>query len=438
MSNFFLKEGKVDYKRVFSSSLFWLILGILISLYRWKFRLVDATLWAEDGALFLQQSLQEGVCSIIMPYAGYFHTIPRIISWIVCYFPSNVISHAFVISCFLITIYVALLILRKEYEWIFPKIYHRGMLFLLILIAPGTPEAFGNLANLHWVLYLYLGLLGIRVLDYQYKWWEILLSILVVLSEGATLTLLPLFLIRLLFQVVKKYRVKYYLQELIIIVSILVMAFVNFHIRTQLSTIHIGKEKLFDVVLHSILQDFLSHPWMSQIPYQLMGAYWFIPTLYIAVIAIMLIRRYFLWKPSTLILLGFFGCIMMIPPMIAMARTIPDVFIFHGEWGNDRYAFLISVGGYIFWVWILALSFTEKQRMFIKYLWSLLMILAIVFCYRNYRYISPHHTENFWIKNAEKIDDVRKNMNTLKITIPIQPEGLTVTIGKGNQELQVE
>lgn len=39
-------------------------------------------LWAEDGVIFTSQAYSNGVASILLPYAGYLHVLPRIIAWI--------------------------------------------------------------------------------------------------------------------------------------------------------------------------------------------------------------------------------------------------------------------------------------------------------------------------------------------------------------------
>jgi hypothetical protein len=46
------------------------------------------TLWAEDGRNFLQGAIDSGpVNSLFIPYAGYLHTIPRMIAAVVELFP---------------------------------------------------------------------------------------------------------------------------------------------------------------------------------------------------------------------------------------------------------------------------------------------------------------------------------------------------------------
>ena len=56
-------------------SVFAIVLVVLI--FRRFDGFVNPQLWAEDGTVFLQQYTDIGAKSIITPYAGYLHTIPR-------------------------------------------------------------------------------------------------------------------------------------------------------------------------------------------------------------------------------------------------------------------------------------------------------------------------------------------------------------------------
>src|SRR3954469_13020568 len=38
--------------------------------------------WAEDGPVFFAQARIHGIAALVEPYAGYFHTVLRLVAWI--------------------------------------------------------------------------------------------------------------------------------------------------------------------------------------------------------------------------------------------------------------------------------------------------------------------------------------------------------------------
>ncbi|NEN06252.1 hypothetical protein G3T36_10225 [Diaminobutyricibacter tongyongensis] len=109
------------------------------------------TLWAEDGRNFLQDAVNHGpFASLAIPYAGYLHTIPRIVASVtVTFVPVAQWADAMTAgSCLVAGILAAVVYVctRDVVPWLPGRILIAG----LTVLAPLAPrEVLGNAANLH-------------------------------------------------------------------------------------------------------------------------------------------------------------------------------------------------------------------------------------------------------------------------------------------------
>jgi hypothetical protein len=158
------------------------------------------TLWAEDGRNFLQGAIDHGpLASLFIPYAGYLHTVPRLIaSAVVSWLPLadwalGMTAGACLVAGILAgAVFVAT---RALVRWLPARI----ALASLVVLAPLAPrEVLGNAANLH-SLFLF-ALFWIALARPRGRRETVGLSIVALLgalTEVQSLFLLPLLLIRL-------------------------------------------------------------------------------------------------------------------------------------------------------------------------------------------------------------------------------------------------
>lgn len=110
------------------------------------------------------------------------------------------------------------------------------MVALLFCMLPGLPEIAGNLTNLHWILLLWLGLLGIKDLPYRYTPLEYLMILLTIFSEGACIIFLPLFVARIIFHL-KDHAKALLTQEQYVISLIILSSAINYFVKVDQSSI---------------------------------------------------------------------------------------------------------------------------------------------------------------------------------------------------------
>ena len=130
-----------------------IFLGLLTALLAW-IRLpaiARDTLWAEDGRNFLQDALNLGpIESLVVPYAGYLHTFPRIVAALTVQFmPVQLFALSMTFgACLLAGIMGAIVYVCSAdvVAWIPARV----LIATLTVLAPLAPrEVLGNMANLH-------------------------------------------------------------------------------------------------------------------------------------------------------------------------------------------------------------------------------------------------------------------------------------------------
>ncbi|MFP5375279.1 MAG: hypothetical protein ACLGIO_00660 [Acidimicrobiia bacterium] len=157
------------------------------------------TVWAEDGAVFLAQVHDLGVGgSLLEPYAGYLHAVPRLIAAVVSALPLQWADTAYAALSALVTAGCAVFVFRASAAHVAGR-WARVACAAPILVSPlaGT-EVLANAANLHWFL---LSAAFWAVVWRAPSRWESAVAASVVaaaaLSDPFALALLPLAALRL-------------------------------------------------------------------------------------------------------------------------------------------------------------------------------------------------------------------------------------------------
>jgi hypothetical protein len=132
------------------------LLAALICLAKFPMRVFHGYLWAEDGAIFIRQSAESAVSAFWTPYAGYLHTIPRLIvgTWSLLADPVR-FPHGFAWTCigtyFLIA--SALFCISRRH---FPNGWRGDVgaatVGLLPFLVPQSGEIYINVTNLQWFM----------------------------------------------------------------------------------------------------------------------------------------------------------------------------------------------------------------------------------------------------------------------------------------------
>jgi len=161
-------------------------------------RLRHPTLWAEDGVIFFTQVHTLGVRSVIKPYAGYIHVIPRLVSLALLVVPLSAPPEAYEVVAVAISLAMLAAVLSPRLDWLLPSPTVRALTFLIICVLPGDWEAYGNVANLIFFGGISLAFLALSddPRSARRRVWELGLILLLGLSGPDVALVLPLFAYR--------------------------------------------------------------------------------------------------------------------------------------------------------------------------------------------------------------------------------------------------
>ena len=394
-------------------------------------RLIHARVWAEDGTVFLTQAYELGWSSLLQPYAGYFHTVPRLTALVAILFPIPAVPTLLVLINYLLFAAIISTLLKEGYRYLFPNKKYAYIAVLLLLLSPGQFSMLGNSTNLHWYLLFYLAVLGIKDIRTTNTLAEYIAAMLCIVSEGAVIILLPLFITRIVLVWKQENFWKKSCGNVFIAASILVVTVVNYTIRTGESStsMDIAHLKIFFIHLMSFV--FL-HPFVGDdaiielqkfnVPLFLLGGLAAIIAGYI---------WYKNWKKEHLLLLVLLGCACCLPVMIAMARVenanLLRSFFNYNEmiWFSFRYSFFIPAVAAVFWVFLLQFAWWGKWGGRFLLSW---IVLCQLISGQDRMIQKRYGLANDWSKRADQLEKVIKTGDPSQVKIDIYPQGWYVII----------
>jgi hypothetical protein len=111
-------------------------------------------MWAEDAAIFFAGALSvpQGVSSIVMPYAGYLHVVPRILAALFAPLPTEVTPFAYTYASAIVTAALAVFVYAAARRHFRAPVVPLLAWLQFVTLTIGYNEVANNLANLHWYL----------------------------------------------------------------------------------------------------------------------------------------------------------------------------------------------------------------------------------------------------------------------------------------------
>jgi hypothetical protein len=154
--------------------------------------------WAEDG-LFLEDRLDSGpVLSVLDPYQGYLHVLPRAVVEVAALLPLRDYAVAVTGLCCLAVGAVAALVYACSRDVLSSRTSRVALALVTVLVPTAAAEVLGNTANLHWfLLWLTPWVLLCRPRSVREGWLLGAVLLVVSLSEVQAVYFLPLLLVGL-------------------------------------------------------------------------------------------------------------------------------------------------------------------------------------------------------------------------------------------------
>ncbi|WP_188542683.1 hypothetical protein [Rhodococcoides trifolii] len=122
-------------------------LGVVLFALRGLPRLREPGLFAEDGQIFLADAHNLGLRAFLEPYAGYLHTIPRIVAAALEPLPITAAPVAYLLAAMILHLAMLTPALSPRLSALLPHAWQRAGLFLTLCVMPAVWEVYGNVAN---------------------------------------------------------------------------------------------------------------------------------------------------------------------------------------------------------------------------------------------------------------------------------------------------
>lgn len=135
-----------------------LILTVIITFCHSPGIFIYKNLPIEDGPIFFQQAQDFGIKSLLIPYAGYYHTILRLIAYFASLMP-KVIAPVIYLFFIVFIQYITVLFTYKVFK--LEDVKYGLIIALIPLLAPVEPDVYDNLTNMQWHLGYLLALLAV-------------------------------------------------------------------------------------------------------------------------------------------------------------------------------------------------------------------------------------------------------------------------------------
>lgn len=178
-----------------STITFCLCLAVLLA--RASSRLIYPEVWAEDGTIYISESLRGGFSTLLDSRLGSYHLVQRFLTLVsIKLFPLKYVPRAMAATYFVVCALVFSMFSLERFAWLVKSSLTRILFCAALCMAPGLHEMLGNLANLNWILFFGLGLILLQ--DPRSHLGALALSSVtaIVLSTGTFILLLPLALWR--------------------------------------------------------------------------------------------------------------------------------------------------------------------------------------------------------------------------------------------------
>jgi hypothetical protein len=383
----------------------------IISIRTYK-RFLLPEIWAEDGAVFLQDAYNMSpVKSLFGVYAGYVHMIPRLFSYFLVLLPVSIIPYVLFLFCFVITGLTLSYFLREEFSYLAPSVPLRGLLCALLAFSLPFNEVFGNICNLQWFLNIFLVFFALSDVKYKHKKWQIAVYALSIFSSGFFPVIFFLIVFKFAFLTIVKGD-KTYLKENIVLAIVTLFCLILFCV----NIIKYGGGRMADVNAIFSIKYLIAGIWYyvySIICFPLKGLpeYGFsiseqvyemiIPLSCFAICCYKLIKERKIKFAVASLVLGavFYMGLILFGAIEAIGKN-------KGLLLSRYYIFLIFTGIFL-WVYLFAQIPVVKYTKIVLFL-GIVSIASSSFG-ENRFFIEPYGYDNLWKKNQAKLSYHIKN-----------------------------
>ncbi len=413
----------------------WFLACVVLVVRGWD-RFIHPEPFAEGAKQFIGAALNDGWISLTHLYDGFLHTVPRLIALVaVELMPIKYIPHFTVTVCYMIAAATTVYIVRDCFRWIIPSDFFRFVFGVVLCLVPGLIEVLGNLPNIHYLLFILLGLMALQDIEHEFRSWELATAGLIVLSTGMSVVFLPLALVRVVWlmryslntarpsipyrELLHRHRGAVIFFLIILTPSVLLMfgqllgaipqAKVLNPVTLEIADLFIGLQNIF--VVYFVLHPFAGTVVVTEIIFFLPLFVLFI--VFLPFLSILSYRLYAEHRPQLIFISVWLLGILLIPVMIFFFRPSGfALFMFDKEWHSFgwwmRYNYIFSAAGVLLWLMVLRPKRPMKPIQH-RTVVTWVILLSYVFQAQYYFNVGRYGQEAFWSQTS---DALRQSVQT--------------------------
>lgn len=409
------------------------LLAFVLIISRRPDAILNPQFWAEDGSVFYAHAYNNGIVnSLLLPYAGYLHAVPRLTAAFSMLFSLKLAPLIFNLVAIIIQILPVNFLISSRFSKLIPNINYRISISFLYLVLPGCYEINANITNAQWHLAL---LIFMAIIVQSSRFLVNLFDILLIFIGGLTgpfsIIIIPIipFLIcsKKLLNKNALSNTLLYTKIFVIIVTAIIQIFV-------ITTDKIGQKRTsgiisgflsFNIVptISNILTNQLFLPSIlgtkitDQITYNLFktlpeSVYMLLITT-VVIIGIITLAYLLVKSPVALKLFIIFAALI---PITAIVLRFPNITTFVSVGSGGRYWFNLILALALGIVWISYQIYKEKNHILNKLVVTIILLIMSVGIISDWR-----HPAYIDFKFAKYVDTFTELPSGNKMIIPINP-----------------
>jgi hypothetical protein len=356
---------------------------------------------------------------------GSYYVLERSVSAIVWkVFPHALFPTITTLIAFSFHAFLASRLVKKDYAWLIPERQWRWFLALILTLStPGMSEMAGNLTNVNWLLFYWLAFLFLKDPSRPLTLGDSIVALLVSLSCGFTILLIPLALYRAWLAP----RARYNVVPAVILIGM--TALLALSKNTSVAYIENPLYQQIAILIESFVDSVVYAPWIGDWPTIALSNFSRPLNAFIGLAFALTVGCLF-WphrrKPQVAVITLLAAGLFLWPYLCWLARPGRIQYFelpLRGEFWRTRYSLPMAITAFL--AWYVIFSFFKNRRV-AKAVGTTFFVLNLIWGIYKFR-IAEYGPESLWIRSVPTIERwTERPCEELKL--PIYPQGWNIEL----------
>ncbi|MDR1009191.1 MAG: hypothetical protein LBL52_02975 [Rickettsiales bacterium] len=364
------------------------------------------------------------------------------------FLPAGLVPHCIVVATFALVFWTSTIILRREYEWLVPQTWLRGVLALLLALAPAGKDAYMGLLDWHYILWIWLLFLGLRPIGRKLSRFEIVLLPLAMLTSGECVSLLPVYAARAMYDSGARK------QDISIVLGMLALSVLlfctrsaewnmwykrffglpldiefNFHKSGSIGLSQVSFKGVLNALNKVFFDSVVMFAWFGRLSRYIAPYGWLFVSFFMCLLLVAGVRRDSISRPVFALPVAAVASCMVFVALMAAVKGEGEVVANYLSLNdvNVRHFLAPQIASAILWVFV-----ASRLKPHVAMAMSAIFVCVFSLNTQKIAWMGP----NVWLMNLHGIEKARNNPELFSITLPYNPLNLddnvrVISIGRG-------